>query len=259
MSASPDTDAILGLLAQYDDLRARAEVTAVSPELFELAGKSVEASITNSLTGALAELCLSHVDAAVAFQLDLEALRAAGIDGAAIQEAALSAPNEVKLGTIALRWLNPALPSPHEEPTDALPVLPSSLILPEFFNRPPEQVATEMAGKRLVLGDKELTIASAQGQEEAENQSWLHLPIFGDSPEAAAMVRKYRTSKILFIRTGDKNSCVRVVTGRGSDGEKLQNSKQVSEYLGLEKNTYGVTMEDVVIELFPDPIDEPAA
>jgi hypothetical protein len=222
--------------------------------LFSRAQNQVAARLTGLLTGEVAELFLSHVPETAEFEADLQALKDAGIDPAELDDARETADSGVLMGYIALKWLAPSPAESSATEVAADTTLPSRLPLPEFFKKSPNEVARTIAGKTLLFGDKTLTIGKAQGQDPAQNAAWLKKPIFGDDP-ANAMVVKYRGHKMLFIRTGDTNSCVRILSGLGQGGEKLLNTKQICEYLGLEVNTYGVGVEDIRISLVADPVE----
>ena len=120
----------------------------------------------------------------------------------------------------------------------------------KFFNRSPLEVANELKGKVLQVGDRQGTIIKVKPQWPADNANWTDRPLFGPFP-ADAYVAPYRGKCLLFIRTGTPgvNTCVRI-DGIEVESRVLSSPAQVCEALGIDSERSGrVSLNRDVISL----------
>lgn len=107
-----------------------------------------------------------------------------------------------------------------------------------FFNRPPGVVAKELVGKILQVGDVQATILSALPQTAQDNARWIgRRPIFGPEP-VDVYVASYRGVRLMFLRTGAANSCVRI-DAVSVDGVSYSSPSKVCKAFGIESEMTG--------------------
>ena len=109
----------------------------------------------------------------------------------------------------------------------------------KFFNRSPLEVANELKGKRLQVGDRTGTIVKVKPQWPADNANWTDRPLFGSHP-ADGYVAQYRGKCLLFLRTGvpGVNTCVRI-DAIEMEGKAYSSPGQVCEALGIDSEWTG--------------------
>lgn len=107
-----------------------------------------------------------------------------------------------------------------------------------FFARSPQQVADALIGKVLEVGTVKATILDVRPQTPRENASWLdRRPLFGAKP-VDAYVAPYRGSHLLFLRTGTRDTCVRI-DGISVDGKVFRSPGKVCRALGIKSERSG--------------------
>lgn len=107
----------------------------------------------------------------------------------------------------------------------------------EFFGGSPEAVAEDLIDKSLVIGDRHGTITAALPRTERDNANWLHKPLFGPYP-VDVYASPFRGSYLLFLRTGQPNTCVRI-DGLETARKSLHRPGLVSKYLGIKSERTG--------------------
>jgi hypothetical protein len=123
------------------------------------------------------------------------------------------------------------------------------VIVHQFFDDTPENVAERLRGARLRVGRIQATILDVLPQTEKDNDQWLdRRPLFRTGP-IDAYVAPYRGHHMLFLRTGATNTCVRIdkISIRG---EVASNPNQVCKALGIENERSGwVSYDGRVIQI----------
>lgn len=119
-----------------------------------------------------------------------------------------------------------------------------------FFDRSPNEVAAEISGKVLRIGDKIAVIRKALPKTEQDNLPWLDSkPLFGEEP-VDVYVSSHRGSFLLFLRTGERNTCVRieevalegrVVSGPGRVGKALGLTVEMTGDLAFDGTVLTIT------------------
>jgi hypothetical protein len=107
----------------------------------------------------------------------------------------------------------------------------------EFFGRTPEEVAEDLIGKTLAVGSKQGTITEVLPQSQAENGNWLDRPLFGTYP-VDAYAAPYRGFHLLFLRTGQQDTCVRI-NGIETVRKSYKGPGVVSKALGINRERTG--------------------
>ena len=109
----------------------------------------------------------------------------------------------------------------------------------KFFTRSPLDVAIELKGKTLQVGDRKGIITKIKPQYPADNANWTDRPLFGPRP-ADAYVAPYRGKCLLFLRTGmpGVNTCVRI-DGIEMEEHAFSSPSQVCEALGIDSERTG--------------------
>jgi 3-methyladenine DNA glycosylase Mpg len=109
----------------------------------------------------------------------------------------------------------------------------------KFFNRSPLDVAIELQGKTLQVGDRKGIITKVKPQYPVDNAHWTDRPLFGPHP-ADAYVAPYRGKCLLFLRTGTPgvNTCVRI-DGLETEDQVLRTPSSVCEALGIDSERTG--------------------
>ena len=109
----------------------------------------------------------------------------------------------------------------------------------KLLKNAPEKVAEDLVGKTIQVGRKRGTITKCLPRTERDNATWLDTrPLFGSKP-VDAYVAPYRGSHLLFLRTGERNTCVRIDGITLSDGTKLTGPGQVCKAFGLNVEKSG--------------------
>ena len=108
----------------------------------------------------------------------------------------------------------------------------------KLLDRTPHQVAPDLIGKTIEVNGKQAVITKALPRTESDNAIWLkRRPLFATKP-VDVYVAPYRGSFMLFLRTGKKNTCVRIDSVE-MDGKKFVNPGQVCKALGLTEEDTG--------------------
>ena len=107
----------------------------------------------------------------------------------------------------------------------------------EFFGRSPEEVAEDLIDKTLVVGSKNGVITKVLPQSQAENGNWLDRPLFGSYP-VDAYAAPYRGFHLLFLRTGQRDTCVRI-NGIETARKSYTGPGVVSKALGITRERTG--------------------
>lgn len=109
----------------------------------------------------------------------------------------------------------------------------------KFFDRPPYEVATELVGKTLQVGDRKGVVTKTKPQYPTDNSNWTDRPLFGSHP-VDAYVAEYRGKCLLFLRTGipGVNTCVRI-DGVEVDGQLYASPARACEVLGINSERSG--------------------
>ena len=244
MSADVDSgvERVIGLYDQYMTLQVREADSPAGADTFGVARIQMGETIHDLLDqNGLRGRFLGHIAAAHEFDAELDAQQTSGAlteEGRATARA--QAPVEVKMGWIALGFSDELAEADQQ-----------SRSLPKVLDNAVEIAAYELQGQVLRFGDRNLSVLDTLAQPEATNEHWIDSrPIFGDDP-VAAYVALYRGNPMLFLRAGEKNSCIRIVAGVNEPtGDKPANAKQVCEYLGLEgETTYYLVEIEAGIEL----------
>lgn len=115
----------------------------------------------------------------------------------------------------------------------------------------PEKVATDLVGKTIQIGRKRGTITKCLPRNERDNFNWLDSrPLFGSNP-ADVYVASYRGSQLLFLRTGTRNSCVRIDGIILRDGTNCNSPGKVCKAFGLDGEKVGnVEVGDTILIKF---------
>ena len=108
-----------------------------------------------------------------------------------------------------------------------------------FFRRSPREVATELEGKTLQVGNRKGIITNVKPQFPKDNENWTDRPIFGPHP-VDVYVAEYRGTQLLFLRTGTPgaNTCVRI-DGLETRSKVCRTPGQVCEALGIKSERTG--------------------
>ena len=107
-----------------------------------------------------------------------------------------------------------------------------------FFTGSPDRVAKRLIGKTLRVGRKLGTILEVTPQDQHDNANWIDSrPLFGSNP-VDAYVAPYRGGLLLFLRTGEEDTCVRIdkISIRG---ETFSNPTQVCKAMGITEEQEG--------------------
>jgi 3-methyladenine DNA glycosylase Mpg len=120
----------------------------------------------------------------------------------------------------------------------------------KFFARPPLDVAIDLQGKTLRVGNREGIITRVKPQYPADNKNWCDRPLFGPHP-VDVYAAPYRGTHLLFLRTGtpDTNTCVRI-DGLETKSKAARTPGQVCKALGITSERTGkLHLSDDVISL----------
>lgn len=109
----------------------------------------------------------------------------------------------------------------------------------KFFQRSPRQVAPDLVGKTLQVGNKKGIITKVLPQYADDNKNWTDRPIFGPHP-VDVYVAPYRGTHLLFLRTGTPgtNTCVRI-DGLETRSTAARTAGQVCKALGITSERTG--------------------
>jgi hypothetical protein len=107
----------------------------------------------------------------------------------------------------------------------------------EFFGRSPEEVAEDLIGKTLAVGTRQGIVTEVLPQSQAENGHWLDRPLFGAYP-VDAYAAPYRGIHLLFLRTGETDTCVRI-NGIETARKSYLRPGLVSKALGISRERTG--------------------
>ncbi len=125
--------------------------------------------------------------------------------------------------------------SPHDRTGDYFRSRPP---MDAFFDDAPDRVAERLVGKTLRVGRKRGTILKVHPQDQHDNANWIERrPLFGPDP-VDAYVAPYRSGLLLFLRTGQQDTCVRI-DAIESKGERYTNPTQVCRALDIEEEKEG--------------------
>lgn len=249
-----ETAQLLEDYSALSDLEARIRLSDIDPEIMaqvhhEIAGRLLQT--VASVDSETRQTLVAAVPRARRFLGDFEQLISIGVLTQGQLEQARQQPPEVNLGLIALRFLDADQPRCLEElDPDKIPVNP----LPSLFEGPVEEVAEKIKGKLLVFEDQSLIVAETLAQTPESNERWIKAgkPIFGDFP-VDAFAANYRGNPMLFLRSSERDSCVRIVSGIDpSTQTPFINPKQVCNHLGIESGQlFQLTTRDTTINLLP--------
>lgn len=108
----------------------------------------------------------------------------------------------------------------------------------QLLDQPPHTVARQLVGKTLEINGRQATITKVKPQTATDNANWVDSrPLFGSKP-VAAYVAPYRGNHMLFLRTGAKNTCVRIDAVETED-ETYVNPGQVCQAFELSEEASG--------------------
>ena len=109
----------------------------------------------------------------------------------------------------------------------------------KFFQRFPDEVATELIGKTLQVGNRKGVITKVKPQFPKDNENWGDRPIFGPHP-VDVYVAEYRGTRLLFLRTGTPgvDTCV-LIDGLETRSKVCRTPGQVCEALGIKSERTG--------------------
>lgn len=112
-----------------------------------------------------------------------------------------------------------------------------------FFNRPVEDVARELTGKILRIDGKVAVIRKVLARTAEDNRRWIRSkPLFGKDP-VEAYVSSFRGSHLLFLRTGPRNTCIRIEAVELA-GRKISRPGRVCKELGINSERSGDVLFD---------------
>lgn len=120
----------------------------------------------------------------------------------------------------------------------------------QLLKNAPKRVAQDLVGKTIQVGRKRGTITKVLPRTESDNANWLDTrPLFGSNP-VNVYVAPYRGSHLLFLRTGARNTCVRIDGIMLADGTKCNGPGQVCKALNLSDEKAGnVEVDETILKL----------
>lgn len=120
----------------------------------------------------------------------------------------------------------------------------------KLLKNAPQKVAEDLVGKTIRVGSKRGTITKCLARTESDNATWLVTrPLFGSNP-VDVYVAPYRGSHLLFLRTGARNTCVRIDGILLSDGTKCNGPGQVCKAFKLNgEKTGNVEIDEAGLNL----------
>ena len=123
-----------------------------------------------------------------------------------------------------------------------------------FFDRSLREVAADLVGKYLRISEVTCTILQVLSRTAKDNAQWLKSkPLFkGNRPDPVDVyVSSFRGHHLLFLRTGEADTCVRiesvhmngrVVSGPGKVGSALGLSKEATGDAAYDPTTTTITV-----------------
>jgi hypothetical protein len=249
MPNNPLREAI-SLFTQLEELEQRQQTAATDmADLFAAAHATGEEKIADLLDDSATKSELQgELEKLQAEQHDLDYLRESGLVNAELiskREQDLQERANMPRFRMAARFLGSMTVRKRIEADEVKSEVPpdteatTELIEPErFFERTPHKVAKDLVNKELKVGHNKGTIAAAKPQTAEDNASWVgKRPLFGENP-VDVYVAPYRGNFMLFLRTGEKNTCVRI-DQLELDGVVYKNPGQVCRALGLDEERTG--------------------
>lgn len=211
MAEKAKVDDVLELYKQHRELLILEESNAGGTEVYEIARSGLEVSIKGSLQDPTIR---SDVTSALSL---VEKVKQSGNSFNINRRTILIA----KLGLAFLSRNNETTPS-HET------------LLPEVLQGSVDEVAGNVIGTQIIRGESRVIISRVRPQDEEFNAPWINQqPIFGSYPEDAFVITS-RSNPMLFIRTSETNSCIRITGAREVSTDRLlPSAKQVCSVLGI--------------------------
>lgn len=107
-----------------------------------------------------------------------------------------------------------------------------------LFSRTVQEAAQRLVGKVLRVNGHTAVITKVLAQTEDDNRRWLaSKPLFGPEP-VDVYVSKFRSAVLLFLRTEEKNTCVRIEAIEIA-GERVVGPTAVCRRLGIDATQVG--------------------